>query len=65
MRLHAPIQPCLWLGHQAEQAANCYVDVFPDSRITHVAHYTEAGRSIITGTGRARAATPPCASAAG
>jgi predicted 3-demethylubiquinone-9 3-methyltransferase (glyoxalase superfamily) len=46
MQLHAPIQPCLWLGHQAEEAARYYVAIFPDSRITHVAHYSEAGRDM-------------------
>lgn len=46
MQLHAPIQPCLWFDTQAEEAAKYYTSIFPDSRITHVSHYTEAGREV-------------------
>lgn len=46
MKLHAPIQPCLWFDTQAEEAAKYYISVFPDSRITHVSHYGEAGREV-------------------
>lgn len=35
--------PCLWFDTQAEEAANFYVSVFPNSRITDVMHYGEAG----------------------
>jgi len=31
------IKPCLWFNGQAEEAANFYVDLFPDSRINNVA----------------------------
>ncbi|MFT3818753.1 MAG: VOC family protein [Rubrivivax sp.] len=43
-RLVPRIQPCLWFDTQAEEAANFYVGVFPDSRILSVSHYGEAGR---------------------
>ena len=33
------ITPFLWFDTQAEQAANLYVSVFPNSRITDVSHY--------------------------
>jgi predicted 3-demethylubiquinone-9 3-methyltransferase (glyoxalase superfamily) len=37
------ITPNLWFDTQAEGAAAFYVDVFPNSRITLVTRYTEAG----------------------
>jgi predicted 3-demethylubiquinone-9 3-methyltransferase (glyoxalase superfamily) len=37
------ITPFLWFDHQAEQAAEFYVSVFPNSRIMNVARYGEAG----------------------
>jgi predicted 3-demethylubiquinone-9 3-methyltransferase (glyoxalase superfamily) len=37
------ITPNLWFDDQAEEAAAFYVSVFPDSRVTAVSHYTEAG----------------------
>lgn len=33
------ITPCLWFDTQAEEAANFYVSVFPNSRILEVTHY--------------------------
>ena len=30
------IIPCLWFNHNAEEAANFYITLFPDSRIDHV-----------------------------
>ena len=33
----------LWFDGQADEAAEFYVSVFPDSRIVNRAHYTEAG----------------------
>ncbi len=33
------ITPCLWFDGQAEQAAELYVSLFPDSRITSVSRY--------------------------
>ena len=37
------ISPFLWFDSQAEEAAEFYVSLFPDSRITHVARYPEGG----------------------
>jgi predicted 3-demethylubiquinone-9 3-methyltransferase (glyoxalase superfamily) len=37
------IHACLWFDHQAVEAMNFYTSVFPDSRVTHVARYGEAG----------------------
>jgi predicted 3-demethylubiquinone-9 3-methyltransferase (glyoxalase superfamily) len=37
------IVPNLWFDTEAEEAAAFYVSVFPNSRVTAVAHYTEAG----------------------
>jgi predicted 3-demethylubiquinone-9 3-methyltransferase (glyoxalase superfamily) len=37
------IVPNLWFDTEAEEAAAFYVSVFPNSRVTEVAHYTEAG----------------------
>jgi predicted 3-demethylubiquinone-9 3-methyltransferase (glyoxalase superfamily) len=44
MKLAQKIAPCLWFDHQAEEAANCYVGIFPNSKITSVARYGEAGK---------------------
>ena len=46
MQLHAPIQPCLWFDTQAEEAVKHYISIFPDSRITHVSHYSAAGQDV-------------------
>jgi predicted 3-demethylubiquinone-9 3-methyltransferase (glyoxalase superfamily) len=40
------IRPCLWFDSQAEEAANFYVSIFDNSRITQIARYGEAGREI-------------------
>jgi predicted 3-demethylubiquinone-9 3-methyltransferase (glyoxalase superfamily) len=37
------IRPCLWFDHAAEEAANFYVSLFPDSRVTKISRYGEAG----------------------
>jgi predicted 3-demethylubiquinone-9 3-methyltransferase (glyoxalase superfamily) len=37
------ISPFLWFDTQAEDAANFYVGLFPNSKIVDVARYTEAG----------------------
>ncbi|MFC7399121.1 VOC family protein [Chelatococcus sp. GCM10030263] len=34
--LKSKIAPCLWFDGEAEEAANFYVSLFPDSRIDHV-----------------------------
>jgi predicted 3-demethylubiquinone-9 3-methyltransferase (glyoxalase superfamily) len=40
------ITPCLWFDTQAEEAANCYVSIFPDSRIVRVVRYGDVGQEI-------------------
>jgi predicted 3-demethylubiquinone-9 3-methyltransferase (glyoxalase superfamily) len=37
------ITPFLWFDTQAEEAANFYVSVFPNSKITSVSRYPEGG----------------------
>jgi predicted 3-demethylubiquinone-9 3-methyltransferase (glyoxalase superfamily) len=37
------ITPNLWFDTQSEEAAEFYVSVFPNSEITNVTHYGEAG----------------------
>ncbi|KAF2989986.1 VOC family protein [Methylocystis sp. MJC1] len=37
------VRTCLWFDHEAEEAANFYVSLFPDSRVIDVARYNEAG----------------------
>jgi predicted 3-demethylubiquinone-9 3-methyltransferase (glyoxalase superfamily) len=38
------ISPCLWFDSRAEEAASFYIGIFPDSRISHVARYLDAGK---------------------
>ncbi|MYN08732.1 VOC family protein [Pseudoduganella aquatica] len=40
------IVPCLWFDSQAEDAANFYIGIFDNSKITQITHYTEAGKDI-------------------
>lgn len=35
------IQPCLWFDHQAREAMEYYVGVFPDSRIVSIQEYPD------------------------
>ncbi|WP_138413631.1 VOC family protein [Sinomonas gamaensis] len=37
------IVPCLWFDTEAEEAANFYVSVFPNSKVTRVDYYGDAG----------------------
>jgi predicted 3-demethylubiquinone-9 3-methyltransferase (glyoxalase superfamily) len=37
------ITPCLWFDTQAEEAANFYVSLFPNSKITGTFYTTESG----------------------
>jgi predicted 3-demethylubiquinone-9 3-methyltransferase (glyoxalase superfamily) len=37
------ITPCLWFDTEGEEAATFYTSVFPNSKITDVARYGEAG----------------------
>ena len=38
-----PFVTCLWFDDQGEAAADFYTSVFPNSKLGHVARYTEAG----------------------
>lgn len=40
------ITPFLWFDSQAEQAANFYVSLFKDSKITNVSRYGEGGPGL-------------------
>jgi len=44
MKAKQKITPCLWFDGQAEQAAEFYVSIFKNSKITDVSHYSEAGK---------------------
>ena len=37
------ITPNLWFDTQGEEAAEFYVSVFPNSKITNVSHFGDAG----------------------
>jgi predicted 3-demethylubiquinone-9 3-methyltransferase (glyoxalase superfamily) len=37
------ITPCLWFDNQAEQAAEFYTSVFPDSKVTEISRYGDVG----------------------
>jgi predicted 3-demethylubiquinone-9 3-methyltransferase (glyoxalase superfamily) len=37
------IIPNLWFDTQSEEAAEFYISIFPNSKITNISHYTEAG----------------------
>jgi predicted 3-demethylubiquinone-9 3-methyltransferase (glyoxalase superfamily) len=37
------IAPCLWFDGNAEEAANHYVSIFPNSKITEISRYGDAG----------------------
>jgi predicted 3-demethylubiquinone-9 3-methyltransferase (glyoxalase superfamily) len=40
------ITPCLWFDDQAEEAANFYIGIFKNSKITAISRYPDAGREI-------------------
>jgi predicted 3-demethylubiquinone-9 3-methyltransferase (glyoxalase superfamily) len=44
------LTPCLWFADQAEEAAAFYTSVFPDSRVTNVTRYPDAGQEVTGGT---------------
>ena len=37
------ITPFLWFDHQAEEAAKFYASIFPNSKVSKVVRYSEAG----------------------
>ncbi|HSI53771.1 MAG: VOC family protein [Ramlibacter sp.] len=46
MQIASKIVPCLWFDSQGEDAARFYTELFPNSRITHIARYPEAGKEV-------------------
>ena len=38
------ITPCLWFNDQAEEAAELYISLFPNSRVVNVQHYSDVGQ---------------------
>jgi predicted 3-demethylubiquinone-9 3-methyltransferase (glyoxalase superfamily) len=44
MQFSQKIAPCLWFDSQAEEAANFYVSVFKNSKITQISRYPKAGQ---------------------
>jgi predicted 3-demethylubiquinone-9 3-methyltransferase (glyoxalase superfamily) len=46
MQISSKIVPCLWFDSQGEDAARFYTELFPNSRITDVARYPEAGKDV-------------------
>ena len=40
------ITPCLWFDTEAEEAANFYVSIFEDSRISGINRYAKAGHEV-------------------
>jgi predicted 3-demethylubiquinone-9 3-methyltransferase (glyoxalase superfamily) len=44
MQFSQKIAPCLWFDSQGEEAANFYVGIFKNSRITSVSRYGKAGQ---------------------
>ena len=46
MQFKQKITPCLWFDTQAEEAANFYVGIFENSRITTIARYGKAGTEV-------------------
>jgi predicted 3-demethylubiquinone-9 3-methyltransferase (glyoxalase superfamily) len=46
MQLKHPLTPCLWFDTEAEEAANFYCSVFPDSEITAISRFPNAGQDI-------------------
>ena len=44
MQFSQKIAPCLWFDSQGEEAANFYVSIFKNSRITSISRYGKAGQ---------------------
>ena len=40
------MRTCLGMGDRAEEAANFYVGIFPNSKVITISHYTEVGKEI-------------------
>ncbi len=46
MQLKHPLTPCLWFDGEAEDAANFYCSVFPNSKVTAISQFPDAGQTI-------------------
>lgn len=46
MSITQKIRPCLWFDDQAQEAAEMYVGIFPNSRIVDVTRFSEAGQEV-------------------
>jgi predicted 3-demethylubiquinone-9 3-methyltransferase (glyoxalase superfamily) len=46
MELTTKIAPCLWFDDQAEEAAEFYTAIFPNSKVVAVTRYSEAGQEF-------------------
>jgi predicted 3-demethylubiquinone-9 3-methyltransferase (glyoxalase superfamily) len=44
MQFDQKIAPCLWFDSEAEEAANFYVGIFKNSKITQISRYGKAGQ---------------------
>ncbi|MDB6079023.1 MAG: hypothetical protein JWO82_2770 [Akkermansiaceae bacterium] len=42
--MKSQITPCLWFDSIAEEAANYYLSIFPNSKITSIAYYPDTGK---------------------
>jgi predicted 3-demethylubiquinone-9 3-methyltransferase (glyoxalase superfamily) len=42
-KIEQRITPMLWFDNQAEEAANYYVSIFKNSKVTNVSHYGDTG----------------------
>ena len=46
MKISHKIAPCLWFDTQGEDAANFYVSIFKNSKITHISRFGKEGYEI-------------------
>ncbi|RYD25080.1 MAG: VOC family protein, partial [Verrucomicrobiaceae bacterium] len=44
MKTKLKITPCLWFDGRAEEAAEFYISIFKNSKITDITRYSEAGQ---------------------
>src|ERR1044072_2852672 len=44
MTIAKRIAPCLWFDSEGEQAANYYVSIFPNSKVTQISRYGKDGQ---------------------
>lgn len=40
------VYPCLWFDRQAEEAANFYISIFPNSKVLSISHYGKEGFEV-------------------